>query len=66
MMDITLLYSENVHKLVLFAPLYNYAQHTNLGAGSDYRTNASRMNSTGLGAYRPASEAANSRWNGEI
>ena len=25
------LHSENVHKLVLYAPLYNFNDHTNLG-----------------------------------
>src|SRR5215471_15062357 len=28
------LHSGNVHKLVLYAPLYNFPQHTNLGPGS--------------------------------
>ena len=28
------LHSENVHKLVLYAPLYNFNDHTNLGPGS--------------------------------
>src|SRR5262249_48262549 len=28
------LHSKNVHKLVLYAPLYNFAEHTNLGPGS--------------------------------
>ncbi|MEI9986253.1 MAG: alpha/beta fold hydrolase [Aliidongia sp.] len=62
------LHSENLHKLVLYAPLYNFNDHTNLGPGSGlqdkrkpYQFNAA------LGAYRFASEAANTgRWNGEI
>ena len=28
------LYSEKVNKLVLYAPAYAFAQHTNLGAGT--------------------------------
>jgi pimeloyl-ACP methyl ester carboxylesterase len=62
------LHSEDVHKIVLFAPLYNYVQHTNLGAGSALQNKRKphEFNFT-LGAYRLASEAANSgRWNGEI
>src|SRR5262244_2992211 len=62
------LHSENVHKLVLYAPLYNFNNHTNLGPGSALQ-NKRKPNefNFGLGAYRLASEAANtSRWNGEI
>ena len=62
------LHGENVHRLVLFAPLYNYAQHTNLGAGSGLQNKRKPHEfNFGLGAYRLASEAANTgRWNGEI
>ena len=62
------LHSENVHKLVLFAPLYNYERHTNLGAGSALQNKRKPSDfNFGLGAYRLASETANTnRWNGEI
>ena len=62
------LHSENVHKLVLYAPLYNYPLHTNLGAGSALQNKRSPQDfNFALGAYRLASEAANTnRWNGEI
>ena len=62
------LHSENVHKLVLYAPLYNYPDHTNLGAGSGLQNKRKPAEfNFGLGAYRLASEAANTgRWNGEI
>jgi pimeloyl-ACP methyl ester carboxylesterase len=62
------LHSENVHRLVLFAPLYNFAEHTNLGAGSGLQNKRKpREFNFALGAYRLASEAANTaRWNGEI
>ena len=62
------LHSENVHKLVLYAPLYNFAEHTNLGAGSGLQNKRKPHEfNFALGAYRLASEAANTaRWNGEI
>jgi pimeloyl-ACP methyl ester carboxylesterase len=62
------LHSENVHKLVLFAPLYNFNDHTNLGPGSALQNKRKPHDfNFGLGAYRLASEAANTgRWNGEI
>jgi pimeloyl-ACP methyl ester carboxylesterase len=62
------LHSENVHKLVLYAPLYNFNDHTNLGPGSALQNKRKpREFNFGLGAYRLASEAANTgRWNGEI
>ena len=62
------LHSENVHRLVLFAPLYNFAEHTNLGAGSGLQNKRKPYEfNFALGAYRLASEAANTaRWNGEI
>jgi pimeloyl-ACP methyl ester carboxylesterase len=62
------LHSENVHKLVLYAPLYNFNDHTNLGPGSALQNKRKPHEfNFGLGAYRLASEAANTgRWNGEI
>ena len=62
------LHSENVHKLVLYAPLYNFADHTNLGPGSALQNKRTPHEfNFALGAYRLASEAANTgRWNGEI
>ena len=62
------LHSENVHKLVLYAPLYDFNDHTNLGPGSALQNKRKpREFNFALGAYRLASEAANTgRWNGEI
>jgi pimeloyl-ACP methyl ester carboxylesterase len=62
------LHSENVHKLVLYAPLYNFNDHTNLGPGSGLQNKRKPHEfNFGLGAYRLATEAANTaRWNGEI
>jgi len=62
------LHTENVHKLVLYAPLYNFAEHTNLGTGSALQNKRTPHEfNFALGAYRLASEAANTgRWNGEI
>jgi len=62
------LHPENVQKLVMYAPLYSFNDHTNLGPGSGLQN---KRKPTGfnfaLGAYRVASEAANTgRWNGEI
>ena len=53
---------------MLFAPLYNYVQHTNLGAGSALQNKRKPHEfNFALGAFRLASEAANTgRWNGEI
>jgi len=62
------LHSENVNKIVLYAPLYNFNNHTNLGPGSAVqdKRKPSQFNFA-LGAYRLASESANTgRWNGEI
>jgi len=62
------LHSENVNKIVLYAPLYNFNNHTNLGPGSALqdKRKPSQFNFA-LGAYRLASESANTgRWNGEI
>jgi len=62
------LHSEDVHKLVLYAPLYNFNDHTNLGPGSALQNKRKPHEfNFALGAYRLASEAANTaRWNGEI
>jgi pimeloyl-ACP methyl ester carboxylesterase len=62
------LHSENVQKLVMYAPLYQYGDHTNLGAGSGLQNKRKPGEfNFALGAYRFASEAANTnRWNGEI
>jgi pimeloyl-ACP methyl ester carboxylesterase len=62
------LHSENIHKLVLYAPLYSFRDHTNLGAGSGLQNKRKPDEfNFALGAYRLASEAANTgRWNGEI
>src|SRR5215813_1308553 len=62
------LHSENVQKLVLYAPLYNFNDHTNLGPGSGLQNKRKPTEfNFGLGAYRVASEAANTaRLNGEI
>ena len=62
------LYGENVHKLVLYAPLYSFKEHTNLGAGSALQDKRKPQQfNFGLGAYRLTSEASNTgRWNGEI
>jgi pimeloyl-ACP methyl ester carboxylesterase len=62
------LHSENVQKIVLYAPLYNFNDHTNLGPGSALQNKRKpREFNFAMGAYRVASEAANTaRWNGEI
>jgi pimeloyl-ACP methyl ester carboxylesterase len=62
------LHPENVQKLVLYAPLYNFNDHTNLGPGSGLQNKRKPTEfNFALGAYRVASEAANTgRWNGEI
>ena len=62
------LHSENVRKLVLDAPLYNFNDHTNLGPGTGLQNKRKPLEfNFALGAYRLASEAANTaRWNGEI
>src|SRR5262249_40424574 len=58
------LHSDNVHKLVLYAPLYNFNDHTNLGPGSALQNKRKPQEfNFALGAYRLASEAANTaRW----
>ena len=62
------LHPEDVQKLVLYAPLYNFNDHTNLGPGSGLQNKRKPTEfNFALGAYRVASEAANTgRWNGEI
>ncbi len=62
------LHSKNVAKLVLYAPLYNFNDHTNLGPGSGLQDKRKPFQfNFALGAYRLASESANTgRWNGEI
>ena len=62
------LHSENIHKLVLYAPLYNFNDHTNLGPGSGLQNKRKPLEfNFALGAYRLVPEAANTaRWNGEI
>jgi pimeloyl-ACP methyl ester carboxylesterase len=64
----TSLHSENVHKLVMYAPLYNFAEHTNLGAGSNNQNKRRPSDfNEALGAYRLGTAAANqARWDGEI
>jgi pimeloyl-ACP methyl ester carboxylesterase len=49
------LHSENVHKLVLYAPLYNFNDHTNLGPGSALQNKRKPYEfNFALGAYRVA------------
>jgi pimeloyl-ACP methyl ester carboxylesterase len=64
----TSLNSEKVRKLVMYAPAYAYAQHTNLGAGSGSQDKRKPNEfNYALGAYRLGSKAANDgRWDGEI
>ena len=62
------LHPEKVRKLVLYAPLYAYPLHTNLGPGSGLqdKRHPSEFNSK-LGAYRIVTGAQNqARWDGEI
>jgi len=62
------LHSEKVAKLVLYAPLYEFALHTNLGPGSGLQNKRKPYEfNYGMGAYRLATAAANqARWDGEI
>lgn len=64
----TSLNSEKVHKLVMYAPAYAFALHTNLGPGSGLQNKRRPFEfNYGLGAYRLGSLAANTgRWDGEI
>lgn len=62
------LHSENVRKLVLYAPAYAFPLHTNLGPGSGLQNKRKPYEfNYALGAYRTASVAQNTaRWDGEI
>ena len=62
------LHSEKIRKLVLYAPLYENALHTNLGAGSGLQNKRAPAEfNSAMGAYRLGSaEANNKRWDGEI
>jgi pimeloyl-ACP methyl ester carboxylesterase len=63
------LHPEKVNRLVLYAPLYAYGLHTNLGAGSGLqdRRKPFDFNFEKMGAYRLGTGAANqARWDGEI
>ena len=64
----TSLNTEKVRKLVLYAPAYAYAAHTNLGAGSGSQDKRRPTEfNYGLGAFRLGSKAGNDgRWDGEI
>ena len=64
----TSLHSEKVQKLVMYAPAYSFAQHTNLGAGSGSQNKRKPHEfNYALGAYRLGSKAGNdARWDGEI
>lgn len=64
----TSLNSEKVKKLVMYAPAYAYALHTNLGAGTALQNKRKPYEfNYALGAYRLGSKAANDgRWDGEI
>jgi pimeloyl-ACP methyl ester carboxylesterase len=64
----TSLHSEKVRKLVMYAPAYAFALHTNLGPGSGLQNKRKPYEfNYGLGAYRTGSEAQNTgRWDGEI
>ncbi|MDX1488355.1 MAG: alpha/beta hydrolase [Acidiferrobacterales bacterium] len=62
------LHSEKVSKLVLYAPAYAFALHTNLGPGSKLqdKRNPYEFN-YGVGAYRLATaKGIQGRWDGEI
>ena len=60
--------SEKVAKLVMYAPAYSFAQHTNLGGGSGLQNKRRPFEfNYAMGAYRLGSKAANdARWDGEI
>ena len=62
------LHSEKVSKLVLYAPLYAFPLHANLGPGSGLQNKRRPFEfNYGMGAYRLATGAANqARWDGEI
>lgn len=62
------LHSELLRRIVLYAPAYAFAQHTNLGAGSSLQNKRKPLEfNYGLGAYRLGTAAGNTaRWDGEI
>jgi pimeloyl-ACP methyl ester carboxylesterase len=62
------LHSEKVNKLVMYAPAYAFAQHTNLGAGTALQNKRKPLEfNYANGAYRLSSYKANKdRWDGEI
>lgn len=65
----TSLHSERVRKLVLYAPLYNYPQHPNRGAGSKLQNKRQPWEFAfdTIGAYRLTTAAeCLARWDGEI
>jgi pimeloyl-ACP methyl ester carboxylesterase len=64
----TSLHSENIRKLVMYAPAYAFPLHTNLGPGSGLQNKRKPYEfNYALGAYRTASTAQNTaRWDGEI
>ena len=64
----TSLWPEKVRKLVMYAPLYEYADHTNLGAGTGLQNKQVPWEfNPAMGAYRlGTAEANNKRWDGEI
>jgi pimeloyl-ACP methyl ester carboxylesterase len=64
----TSLQSEKVARLVMYAPAYAFAQHTNLGAGTALQNKRKPLEfNYSTGAYRLGSGAANqARWDGEI
>ena len=64
----TTLHSDKIHKLVLYAPAYAFALHTNLGPGSGLQNKRKPFEfNYGVGAYRTNSAAQNQgRWDGEI
>ncbi len=63
------LHSDRIKKLVLYAPLYSFPGHTNLGAGSGLQNKRRPMEFAyqAMGAYRLGTAASNqARWDGEI
>jgi len=62
------LHSEKVNKLVMYAPAYAFAQHTNLGAGTALQNKRKPLEfNYAVGAYRLSGYKANKdRWDGEI
>jgi pimeloyl-ACP methyl ester carboxylesterase len=63
------LYSDRIKRLVLYAPLYSFPGHTNLGAGTGFQNKRRpwEFNYQTMGAYRLATAASNqARWDGEI